>query len=193
MTDILDQIDAVTADLCACGCATPLPTGGLSAWFAGPDCQQRWHASRTDDPHTVMDARDAMPGYGVTAARWTPPEVLEAQAARAAEARRERAERAVARQLIRSNQTTTLNVTDVQDALRRAQAGLLEAWRQMAPTFRMIAEGLAHLHVECARYQERQSEGPSDPMERALWLRRNRNTGPKQQQWAPRSLGIGRR
>lgn len=39
----------------------------------------------------------------------------------------------------------------------------------------------------CVDHAASESE-PTDPMERALWLRRNRNTGPAQQQRAPRRI-----
>jgi hypothetical protein len=47
-TRTLDAIDAAVDGRCACGCGDPV--GAVSAWFAGPACQQRWHAARADRP-----------------------------------------------------------------------------------------------------------------------------------------------
>lgn len=58
---------------------------------------------------------------------------------------------------------------------------LVEEW---APIVSSFAASCAELPPE---------EGPSDPMERALWLRRHRNNGPKPKQRAPRSLRVGQR
>lgn len=62
MTDILDQIDAATAGLCACGCTRSIPADGLSAWFASQDCQHRWHQRNATEPHEVYN-RDDYSGY----------------------------------------------------------------------------------------------------------------------------------
>lgn len=56
---MLNQIDAALANLCACGCGAPLPLGGLSAWFAGQDCQQRWRQAQTTNPGGVLGRADA--------------------------------------------------------------------------------------------------------------------------------------
>lgn len=44
MTDILNQIDAVLADVtaCQCGCGTPLSPRGPSPWFVDENHQARW-------------------------------------------------------------------------------------------------------------------------------------------------------
>ena len=47
-----------------------------------------------------------------------------------------------------------------------------------------------HVSPRCPAHQE--SGEPTDPMERALWLRRNRNTGPKGKARAPRRIDARR-
>lgn len=44
MTDILNQIDAVLADVtsCQCGCGMPITAHGPSPWFANENCQANW-------------------------------------------------------------------------------------------------------------------------------------------------------
>lgn len=59
MTDILAKIDATLAEHCACGCGQPLDLLGASSWFAGPDCQWRYHNNRATDPHDVYRRPDA--------------------------------------------------------------------------------------------------------------------------------------
>lgn len=56
--------------------------------------------------------------------------------------------------------------------------------RHLAEQFRPVVEQLARLSAQLG-----QPPGPpSDPRERALWLRRNRNTGPGARLRAPRRL-----
>lgn len=43
-----------------------------------------------------------------------------------------------------------------------------------------------HVSPRCSAHQE--PDEPTDPMQRALWLRRNRNTGPKPRPRAPRRI-----
>jgi hypothetical protein len=59
MPDIIDSIDATLAERCACGCDRPIDPSGVSAWFAGPDCQWRYHNDRATDPHDVYRRPDA--------------------------------------------------------------------------------------------------------------------------------------
>ena len=63
MTDILDLIDNVTQNLCACGCGTQLADDGPSAWFASQDCQGSWADSHATDPDDVYDRDDAGDGW----------------------------------------------------------------------------------------------------------------------------------
>lgn len=43
---VLDRIDSVTAEECACGCGTRLAVDGPSAWFAAESCQRAWQAGQ---------------------------------------------------------------------------------------------------------------------------------------------------
>ncbi len=67
--DLLDRIDALTADLCACGCRRAIPPGGASDFFASPGCQRRWHSDRATDPGDVYGRPDAAPYMGIDQAR----------------------------------------------------------------------------------------------------------------------------
>lgn len=55
----VDDITAAVDGLCACPCRQPIPPVGASAYFAGPDCQRRWHSDRATDPEQVYDRDDA--------------------------------------------------------------------------------------------------------------------------------------
>lgn len=68
MTDILARVDAAINDTCMCGCGTPLPPDGPSAYFATPECQTAWHQARTTDPHLVHGSVRVAEGL----ARWRP-------------------------------------------------------------------------------------------------------------------------
>jgi hypothetical protein len=61
--DVLDRIDAAVDELCACGCRKQVPADGASAYFASPDCQQRWHSAQTTDPQDVYRRDDAASVY----------------------------------------------------------------------------------------------------------------------------------
>lgn len=69
---LLDRIDSTFDNLCACGCGQPVPADSLSAWFAGPDCQQRWHRAQTRDPQQVERSVDPDYRYPPGPMRWRP-------------------------------------------------------------------------------------------------------------------------
>lgn len=60
-TRTLHAIDAAVDQLCACGCGRQLDAAGPSAYFAGPECQQRWHEAQTTNPREVLNRHDAAP------------------------------------------------------------------------------------------------------------------------------------
>ncbi len=61
--DILATIDDAVSSRCACGCGTQLDPAGESMWFAGPDCQIRFHERNTTNPHEVQNRVDAAEAY----------------------------------------------------------------------------------------------------------------------------------
>jgi hypothetical protein len=67
--------------------------------------------------------------------------------------------------------------------LRRAIAAWFEA---VAPAVREMCQALAAAYAVHA--PDEADQEPTDPMQRALWLRRNRNTGPALRQRAPRRI-----
>ncbi len=68
-------------------------------------------------------------------------------------------------------------VASLQGSVRSAFQNLADALSAIAPAFQDLAAADVIPDV-----------GPADPRDRALWLRRNRHTGPRQRQRAPRSI-----
>jgi hypothetical protein len=162
LTDIIATIDAATEGLCACGCGTPLDAGGPSAWWASELCQERWQGGM--DPTRV--------------------------ARRAAVARTVR-ERRAARHLIHAGATSTYNPEQVAAAMREAHRQLRAFAEALRPAFEHFGRALADFAGQVQRMERAgiiAPESPVDPMERALWLRRNRNTGPALRRHAPRRI-----
>ncbi len=164
--DILERIDAATDGLCACGCQAKLDPQGPSAYWATERCQMAWQAG--EDPHL--------------------------QAARARTAARIARQR-VARAAIRVGATTTLNREAVANAVADAEAAfrnfgedlarLAQAWADhMKPALAQMAEVARQLRATGIITDE----PPTDPMQRALWLRKNRNTGPSPKPRVPRRI-----
>jgi len=76
-----------------------------------------------------------------------------------------------------------------------------EVWRQLRESFgkihsavTLLAQATTAADSEFRRFylnnvvRAEDRPGPTDPRERALWLRRNRNTGPRVRPRAPRSI-----
>ncbi len=57
--DILDRIDDVVEERCACGCGRSLDPDGPSGFFASAHCQQLWHGRQVTDPAAVYGREDA--------------------------------------------------------------------------------------------------------------------------------------
>jgi hypothetical protein len=91
----------------------------------------------------------------------------------------------VALELIRTGQTATLNREAVRAAVARVEAALLELGQQAAAILQQMQPAVERLIAVFGEFAPHRQEGPADPMERALWLRQHRNTGP--------SRGRGRR
>jgi hypothetical protein len=71
--------------------------------------------------------------------------------------------------------------------LRQAIEALTQGFAQFGSLFAAIGRALVETTEQIRPLLPERP--PEDPMQRALWLRRNRNTGPKQIQRAPRSIG----
>jgi hypothetical protein len=75
------------------------------------------------------------------------------------------------------------------------RAALQEAARAAFELFAEVARGLAAQARVLAEWAQTAGlcgpAAPDDPMQRALWLRRNRNTGPRPLRRAPRRLDPG--
>jgi hypothetical protein len=76
------------------------------------------------------------------------------------------------------------------DELRRVFEAIIAAAEQLAaaalPQLRQLAD-------DCRAHGLVPETPPDDPMQRALWLRKHRNTGPRPRRRAPRSLPAGGR
>jgi phosphatidylserine/phosphatidylglycerophosphate/cardiolipin synthase-like enzyme len=166
VSDILDQIDAAVEERCACGCGSQLSPTGPSAYYASETCQQRWRYQQLD------------------------PERARRLAERAKQRQAARLERAVAHELIRSGQTTTLDQEQITAAVHEAQFLLADFADRLRPVVqaigRAVEEFLAQLPPILAARGD--SAPPADPRERALWHVRNRNTGPQAPHRAPRRI-----
>ncbi len=82
---------------------------------------------------------------------------------------------------------------DVQANMRASIEAIISGIRHFGEVVRPTLESLQRLFADIEASKRPADDGPTDPMERALWLRKNRNTGPKQHRRAPRNLGVGRR
>ena len=82
------------------------------------------------------------------------------------------------------------------DATRAAIARVNEALQDMADrlavAFDAMRPALEQFAALARQVEMIPDEGPADPMERALWLRKNRNTGPKPPARAPKRLDARR-
>jgi hypothetical protein len=163
---ILDQIDAAVEERCACGCGTQLSPAGPSAYFASEGCQQRWRYRQLD------------------------PERARRLAERAKQRQLARVERSVARELIRSGQTTTLDREQVTAAVHEAQSLLADFAERLRPVIQAIGRAVEEFLAQLAPIVAAQDASvlPTDPRERALWHVRNRNTGPQATPRAPRRI-----
>jgi hypothetical protein len=175
VTDILDRIDAATADLCACGCNQPLDPHGASGWFAEQACQQRWNEQHATNPHDVYRRND--PAYATrTAARWVPPETAEQEQAR----------------LVAQQEARERIAADLRQAFDNAAVGVARFFEDLGKALRPLIVDLADSAERLRAAGVIDEAPPDDPMAKALYLRRNRNTGPKPQQRAPRRIDVRR-
>lgn len=162
----LASIDATVDGLCACGCGRKLSDSSRSGWWATEKCQKLWQLAQV-----------------------RPNEAEQRQLAR------QRAERRRLRQSFASAgyYMSEEDAQRVAEQIQRGMAEMSEAMRrfgeQLAVVFDEIGRQLAPLMEEMERAEVLEQEPPTDPRERALWLRRNRNTGPQRhRQWSVRRL-----
>lgn len=181
--DVLDLIENAVDGLCACGCGTQLSPDGPSAYYASPECQRRYLARQASDPEEVRRRPDAAPVYvGRDSARVPLREV----------ARRPQSSR------MRGASPTLVIIdepfaADHEALAAFAAAAAEQATAQLAAFFgalRPVFEELGRAMQALAEHLQplMPEQPPEDPMARALWLRRNRNTGPKSRQRAPRRI-----
>lgn len=94
---------------------------------------------------------------------------------------------------VQAPQITPEQVDAIRAALGQAMgamaAQITEMARQMQPVLQRFGGQVRELHRQLQDAGVVAEDVPADPMQRALWLRRNRNTGPKQPQRAPKVIG----
>lgn len=209
MTDILDLIDEVTAPVCG-WCQTPLRVDGASSYFCAERCQFEWQRLQGDVPKEpaladwfVADGRPPArpPAAPMVRHQFTIPRGL--QVRDFVEVDLLRATSIMAR----DNGDGTVSLVNAE--LRRPAPAAAPA--PSPPPAPARLEGLAQTLEAIGRAFERWGESgqieqlaamvrqlqdagvvqqplPADPRERALELRRNRNTGPAQRRRAPRTI-----
>lgn len=211
--DILDLIDDAVAHRCACGCRAVLDPDGPSQWYASADCQRRWQEQHATDPGDVYRRRDA--AYVVDDHR--PAPLLEAGPAPRglldvllAPQIRPDEDGMIRVQLHTSSPWAGACDPEVGDPWSAVRAESVRRYASggagfVAATWIDETRGwldeshiwnAAHVHVPAVRCEQRPGHDldlmPTDPMERALWLRRNRNTGPKRPARAPKRIDARR-
>ena len=239
-TAVLDAITATVDERCACGCGAPL-AGSASAWFAGPECQRRWQAARTDGElrDGGLLAGAALPGWafdqagpaggtvraGEVAAqheRQQPASAhyralpdgglvrlvvhdphglaregyelgagLAGPAAWMAEVAR--VQRALGRGVnLPPEYVFEYDTTPLVERVGQAFAGLRAGLEMYAEAVTAVVAGVGRTVRWLEEHRLLDPPGvrgePTDPRERALWLRRNRNTGPARPVRAPRRI-----
>lgn len=194
--DVLQRIDEAIAGLCECGCGTGLKAGGPSAYYVDATHQRRWQESQATDPQDVYSRPDAA-AY---------PVCDSAQ-------QRLREDDSVAIQYAGQ----TYIVEDNAGILSQPDGRWSIGWNTSPEHVASYVPGDFRLHERFARLEFDFSsaatrlvdairqlgctfealhlasqEPPSNPMERALWLRKHRNTGPRERARVPRRIDATR-
>lgn len=188
--DILDRIDAAIYAMAArcAACETVLTANSPSLDYCNEACQATWfeRATRPGRPPRMPYIPPSMYLSSVRMpeppAWWLDPA---ADGHRITTPSTEESERPgrVQRELARLSATLT-------DFANSAD-GLVTAWRGILRLFRKaIATISAHITAAFADIDRTPpgEQEPTDPKERALWLRRHRNTGPKPKRRPPRRI-----
>lgn len=189
MPDILADIDAVITATSSCGqCGAALDTRAGSADFCGEGCQAAWAAARVGAPvqldwlATLLGqlrfSRPAVPAPThppLTPPDWHNPAPLPAA------------------QPALVGAWLTPELAAYYEALT---ASVLESARryldELAPAIREFAAQAERAGAQLMALGLIDEAEPTDPWQRAMWLRRNRNTGPTpRRQRAPRRLPPG--
>lgn len=200
----LDAIDAATDQRCACGCGQALAPDGPSAWFATEWCQRAWAQNRID-PESEQRRHVASPGcywplsdaeQGRDAQRWL-RHVAES------------GEHLTATVTV-ADQPPRVDVDVIRRLLDLAVGAGVEIWPPGAQQVRLYTGGGVEevgtltpdpdgdIVMASGRYafqpanlcpeHARQAQPPADPMLAAIEAKRNRNTGPRPRQRAPRRI-----
>lgn len=171
---MLHRLDATVAEatMCHCGCGHAACD---SPWFATPHCQAAWYARFAADPEQVYAAQDAAmvwEGADQRPAPLTDPGVDDL--------------------FVTQHHAATglshpfLNHHRAWHLIRLLQAEM----RQMAEHVTAFLETFSDVWEEAfgrvwQQLRHVAPQPPLDPRERALWLRRNRNTGPTPRKHRP--------
>lgn len=181
VTDILALIDAAVQSRCRhCRhCRTALDDNGPSEDFCGPDCQHAWADLLVVNPWAVYGRGDP-----------TPAELGETPPPRAATGiyhdyrGTDRSRNTGASATLVTFDEADLLPVPVVDESAAAFTAVQAGWHQFAVTFAdRFVPAIRRMSDAWTAFrpiaeQSLADQPPTDPMQRALWLRRHRNTGP---------------
>jgi hypothetical protein len=188
VTDVLALIDAATQPRCQ-HCRTALDDNGPSQDFCGPDCQHEWADLLATDPWDVYRRDDP-----------TPADLGETPPVRFPRGWRERAMRSSRGGRMQGASATWVEFDEADllpvpatDEFAALITAVEAGWYQLTVTLGGLAPVVQRMNDAWTALRplvEQLSAGqpPIDPMERALWLRKHRNTGPAAPVRAPRRI-----
>lgn len=206
MADILSEIDDAISDRCCCGCGETLDPNGPSAYYVDADHQRRWQDRQATDPIDVYRRPDAHIDLFYEGLRTVGRTDENSPPVPSTTFRRLRPESWRAGPLASHYMNdVTFNVADpVVEAAGSELAIAVVTWDSaggMAALAEQVGLALSVWQRDLLRYLETvhqfdatlragraETDPPTDPMERALWLRKHRNTGPAAQRRVPRQI-----
>jgi hypothetical protein len=208
--DIIAAIDHATG--CQ-QCGGPLD-GSPSDDFCDQDCQAAWSAARTVPLVGYREPWDLLSGYDATPQRWVVGTVEEFtgpverfRPLPLAGGQVYMADAGTPFEYLPGGGWSPLGVADGEVLVTSTTPDgssplrdLTEAARRFDMATSVVSFEVAEVNWDLMRRyfgldepeKPREVDGPTDPRERALWLRRNRNTGPTRQQRPPRAINARR-
>ena len=196
---VLAAIDAAVTPTCG-HCTQPIPTDGVSDWFCGPDCQRKWAAAHhstgqlpagNDDLSGIDDTMVWAPNAAARRAD-AQRQLIEQAARNVAERERKAADRRAWWESLTPQQQQAERqrwAEETRAMLSAIGEGYTAAMGVLVQAFRPLAESVKRMQQQFIGAGAIAEPAPEDPRERALWLLRNRNTGPQPgRRRAPRNI-----